>query len=238
VILENKSGSFFFQLVQAMTPPNKTIKTFSNMPLAYLSALFVVFSPSLLLAHSGCLDRSGGHNDHQAGGYHGHVQGGGGGGGGTSFSSGRAKRKPLPVNETQEARVVRVVDGDTIIVLVGNREVVIRLYGIDAPEKKQDYGQACTAAIKKALQGRDVSIVPIEQDKYGRTVAQVYVDGASINKLMVQHGYAQVFTKYCKQDYCREWKKLENEARKQGVGMWANPYIMSPSEWRRLKRDS
>ncbi len=205
---------------------------FSNMPFTYLSTLLLTFSPSLLFAHGGGLDGSGGHRNHQTGGYHYH------GGEGSSVSSGRAKRKPLPLNKKQDAKVTEIVDGDTIHVKVGNREVVIRLYGIDAPEKKQSYGKASTAAIKKALQERNVHIVPIEQDKYGRTVAQVYLNGVSVSKLMVQHGYAKVFTKYCKQDVCRDWKQLENEAREQKTGMWFNPHIVSPSEWRRLMRNS
>ena len=73
--------------------------------------------------------------------------------------------------------VVGVKDGDTIVVLHDSRGETIRLYGIDAPEKGQDFGNRAKQALSGLVFGKTVEIKPMDTDRYGRTVAMVSLSG-------------------------------------------------------------
>jgi micrococcal nuclease len=90
------------------------------------------------------------------------------------------------------ARVVGVTDGDTLTVLTaGKKQVKIRLHGIDAPETGQDYGQRAKQAASELAFGKEVTIRPVDTDRYERTVAEVILpDGKSLNREMVAQGAA------------------------------------------------
>ena len=88
------------------------------------------------------------------------------------------------------AKVVSVSDGDTITVIHNGLQEKIRLYGIDTPEKNQDYGQQAKQITSTLIAGRQVNIETKAGDRYGRTVGLVTVDGQSLNELIVQNGYA------------------------------------------------
>lgn len=129
--------------------------------------------------------------------------------------------------------VVGVADGDTIAVLHENQKINIRLYGVDTPEKKQAFGNKAKGYTNAAVRKKSVKIVPVETDKYGRTVAMVFVDGQCLNEELVRDGFAWVYRKYCKDDFCRDWLALESSAREKGRGLWANPEPTPPWEWRK-----
>ena len=121
------------------------------------------------------------------------------------------------------ARVIEVIDGDTIIVEGGYR---VRYIGIDTPEihpEVEAFGLEAWQANRELVEGkivyleRDVS----EVDKYGRLLRYVYVDDIFVNAELVKQGlaYAQAYPPDTKhQDYL---EKLEQEARQAGRGMWA-----------------
>ena len=78
-------------------------------------------------------------------------------------------------------RVVRVADGDTITVLdANNQQHKLRLFGIDAPEIKQAYGQASRKHLSALVAGKTVLAEWYKRDKYGRTVAKVLLDGQDV----------------------------------------------------------
>lgn len=83
------------------------------------------------------------------------------------------------------AKVVSVNDGDTITVLRDGRQVKIRLYGIDSPEKGQDFGQKARQLTAALVAGRSVDIEQMDTDRYGRIVGLVEVNGQSLNNLIV-----------------------------------------------------
>lgn len=117
-------------------------------------------------------------------------------------------------------KVVGVTDGDTIKVIINGIETRIRLYGIDAPEKAQSFGQVATSALKQAITGHTVTVQAIDQDRYGRTVALVFADGSNINETMVRSGNAWVYRQYCREYFCRSWSSLEATAREAKLGLW------------------
>ena len=88
------------------------------------------------------------------------------------------------------AKVVSVNDGDTITVLRDGRQVKIRLYGIDSPEKGQDFGLRARDLTAALVAGRNVDIEQMNIDLYGRIVGLVEVNGQSFNNLIVQNGFA------------------------------------------------
>jgi len=134
------------------------------------------------------------------------------------------------------AKVVSVTDGDTITVIRDGRQVKIRLYGIDSPEKSQDYGQKARDLTAGLVAGRNVEVEQKDIDRYGRVVGLVKVDNQSLNELIIQNGFAWVYRQYCKEKFCSEWIGSEQTARHQKKGMWSNPVAIPPWEWRASKR--
>ena len=136
----------------------------------------------------------------------------------------------------------RVTDGDTITVISNGQKFTIRLVGIDAPEKskkKHDPGQPFSQNSTKYLAGmvlnKNVDIVSYGNDRYGRTLGVVYVDGKNVNLEMVKAGLAEVYRgKPAKGFDNGPYQKAEDEARRAGMGMWSlgDKYI-SPKDWRK-----
>jgi len=102
------------------------------------------------------------------------------------------------------AKVVSVSDGDTITVLHSGADERIRLYGIDTPEKNQEYGPQAKALTSALIAGRNIDVKTVTVDQYGRTVGLVTVDGQSLNELIVQNGYAWVYKQYCTKRICHD----------------------------------
>lgn len=71
--------------------------------------------------------------------------------------------------------VVKVADGDTLTVDLNGKETKIRLCGVDAPEQQQALGKESKAFLQKLTLGKEVAVTEIEKDRYGRTVAEVFV---------------------------------------------------------------
>jgi len=72
------------------------------------------------------------------------------------------------------------------------------LYGIDTPEKGQDFGQKARELTSALVSGRDVQVEQKDVDRYGRVVGLVKVDGQNLNELIIQNGYAWVYRQYCR----------------------------------------
>lgn len=130
------------------------------------------------------------------------------------------------------AKLVGVADGDTVTVVMDGQQTKIRLYGIDAPEKAQPYGQSSTESIKQLTTGKTITVQSYERDKYGRTVGVVFADGVNINEAQVKAGNAWVYQQYCKEAFCAQWKAFEKEAKTAGVGLWKDASPTAPWEWR------
>jgi len=132
-------------------------------------------------------------------------------------------------------QIVAVTDGDTVKVLHNGQQVKVRLYGIDAPEKKQAFGQAAKSQLQAMVTGKNIDIEPVDIDRYGRTVGIVRADGAVINGAMVKNGYAWVYEQYCRRSECRDWKAEQGQAMKAQWGLWRDSAPIPPWEWRSKK---
>jgi micrococcal nuclease len=139
-----------------------------------------------------------------------------------------------PTGPTQDATLVRVVDGDTIRVMVGGVEERVRYIGIDTPELNRSspatpdpYAEAATEANAQLLAGgrlvleKDVS----ERDQYGRLLRDVWIerDGSwtFVNLALVAAGYAQVSTYPPDVKYVDAIRAAQRAAREEERGLWA-----------------
>ncbi|NOQ47275.1 MAG: hypothetical protein GQ559_11510, partial [Desulfobulbaceae bacterium] len=106
--------------------------------------------------------------------------------------------------------VVKVLDGDSIRVKRNGKIHEIRLYGIDAPEYGQGYGNKAKSYTRALTYKKTVTIEPMDTDRYGRIVALVKSQGRLVNRELVRDGFAWVYPKYCNRpSLCNEMKKLE-----------------------------
>ncbi|AFN35814.1 thermonuclease family protein [Taylorella equigenitalis] len=136
--------------------------------------------------------------------------------------------------ETIVCNVVGVFDGDTFKCLTKNKvEEVIRLKGIDAPEKKQPFGNKAKKQLSDLIFGKDVLVNYSEEDIYKRLVGDVLFEGRLINQDMVASGYAWVFRKYNRD---KKYLEIEAEARKNHLGIWSQKNPTYPSKFRRSTR--
>ncbi|HWR98044.1 MAG TPA: thermonuclease family protein [Candidatus Methanoperedens sp.] len=126
--------------------------------------------------------------------------------------------------------VVRVRDGDSIVVRVGRRQVEVRLDGVDAPELAQTYGIKAKKCTSELVFGRPVRLDGKGKDKYDRTLAEVFLpDGRSLNRELVSAGCAWWFRRHSADP---DLEKREREARAARRGLWADPAPQPPWEWR------
>ena len=130
-----------------------------------------------------------------------------------------------------------VTDGDTIRVLSPDRrEVRIRLYGIDAPERRQPYGTTSRDYLADLVHRREVTVRPVDTDQYGRVVGLVEASDVIVNREMVAAGLAWVYPQYCRLQACDEWREMETEAKADRRGLWADKEPVAPWVWRRERR--
>lgn len=147
-------------------------------------------------------------------------------------------------------RVVGVSDGDTITVLDENKQQHrIRVAGIDAPEKKQAFGQRSKEHLSSLVFGREVDIVGDKRDRYGRTVAKVMVAAPNCTIPscprttdaglgQVEAGLAWWYRKYAKEQTPEDqsaYEAAESASSTRGIGLWSDPYRVPPWEWRHRK---
>lgn len=126
--------------------------------------------------------------------------------------------------------VVGVHDGDTITVRCGQSDQQkIRLAEIDAPELRQPFGRAAKQMLSDGVYGLQVQIEPLKLDRYGRTVARVYVEGQEVEWGLVEAGLAWCYEKYLTQPECRRY---QDDAKADKRGVWSDPKSVPPWEWR------
>ena len=144
--------------------------------------------------------------------------------------------------DTLQGRVVGVTDGDTITLLdASNTQYKIRLSGIDAPEKKQPFGQRSKEALSAMAYGKEIYVEWFKKDRYGRTIGKLMTkQGQDINLEQINLGMAWHYKKYEKEQ-SREDRLLyadaEVRAERTRVGLWSDPNPVPPWDYRKTKRN-
>lgn len=141
----------------------------------------------------------------------------------------------LPDARAQEQYlIVGVADGDTLTALGGGRrQLKCRLYGIDAPEKKQAYGQASKASLAALTFGRSAAIEIVDRDRYGRAVCKVTVGGLDVNREQLARGMAWMYRQYTRE---RDYSDAEALAQVRQIGVWRDSDPVPPWDFRRKSR--
>ena len=102
--------------------------------------------------------------------------------------------------ETISGRVVGVADGDTLTLLdSSNQQHRIRLYGIDAPEKKQPFGSRAKQNLSSLAYGKSVTVEWSKLDRYGRIVGKAIVNGEDVGLRQLQAGLAWWYRQYARE---------------------------------------
>ena len=120
-------------------------------------------------------------------------------------------------------------DGDTLRVQTRSEVRTIRLSDIDAPEKRQAFGDAATRALIDLCLNKNAQITYTKKDRYGRTIGRVVCDGVDVQSALVKQGAAWVYPQYCKDN---ELYLLEHVARAHKIGLWGENFPLPPWEWR------
>ena len=134
-------------------------------------------------------------------------------------------------------KVVAVTDGDTITLLDADKwQQKIRLADIDAPERRQPWGQRAKEALSQMVAGREVRSDCREPDRYGRHVCTVFVGEADVNAAMITHGNAWVYEHYNIRD---DLPDLQTQARAAQRGLWQLPEAerIPPADWRKQRKE-
>src|SRR5687768_1524659 len=109
-------------------------------------------------------------------------------------------------------KAVSIADGDSFTLLdERQKQVKIRLHGIDCPERGQDFGTAARKRLSTLIFGKQLRIEKKDEDRYRRMVAVVYAGSTqSVNEIMLAEGYAWHYKQY---DQNPDWDRLERAAR-------------------------
>lgn len=130
-------------------------------------------------------------------------------------------------------KVIGISDGDTMTLLVDNKPLKIRLANIDAPEKKQAFGQKSKESLSDICWNTNAAYKAQTTDRYGRTVAVVFCNGVEANAEQVRKGMAWVYPKYNRDSTLLP---VEKEAQRRKIGLWANASAVSPWDFRLANR--
>ena len=134
--------------------------------------------------------------------------------------------------ESLIGKVVAVADGDSLTLLdATQRQHKIRLAAIDAPERNQAFGNKAKQTLAMLCFGKEAEAIIETKDRYGRYVAEVYCEGVNANESLLSEGMAWVYTQYSKK--FPQYIDLENSARTNRAGLWADQHPIPPWEFRR-----
>lgn len=138
--------------------------------------------------------------------------------------------------KTISGRIVRVVDGDTVILRqLDGREATVRVHGIDAPVSEQPHGEGATKYLTMLALDKEVTADCPKKDQYGRLVCRIISKGADVGQSMLWAGWAW----HCKfyqnaqteADRAR-YASAEDFAREGRLGLWADASAVAPWEYR------
>ena len=138
--------------------------------------------------------------------------------------------------ETLLGKVIHVQDGDTITVLdETNTQHKIRLSGIDAPERRQAFGNVSKESLAEQVAGQSVAVEWDKVDRYGRKVGKVLLAGMDSNLVQIKRGLAWHYKQYEREQSHADrqsYAAAEAEAREAKLGLWRDAKPMPPWEFR------
>lgn len=141
-----------------------------------------------------------------------------------------AKQKDTRIS----GKVIKVADGDTFTILTKeNEQIRVRFYGIDAPERKQDYGTKSRNFVNELVYGKMVKIEDKGIDRYKRLLGVIWIDGINLNEALLENGLAWHYKQF---DKSKRYAELEEKAKKNKLNIWSQENPIAPWEFRKKKK--
>lgn len=145
----------------------------------------------------------------------------------------KSNQDVIPNDKILSAKIIRILDGDTVEILYDQLPIKLRLEHIDAPEKrgKQPFGNRAKKALSDLCFGQFVKIHSEGKfDRNGRLIGVIFnKEGQNLNKEMVRIGMAWHYKKYSDD---QSYDSIEKEARIEKVGLWKDPNAIAPWDFR------
>ena len=140
-----------------------------------------------------------------------------------------------------ETTVTRIVDGDTVVAQVNNKQEKIRIIGINTPESVDPrrpvecFGKEASAQASKLLLNKEVTLENYqERDRHGRMLGYIKLpDETDFGKEMIEAGYAYSFKSYS-HPRLADYNRIEKVARKNSAGLWAPDACLDSDETKEL----
>lgn len=137
-------------------------------------------------------------------------------------------------------KVVAIDDGDTLTCTIiklnqprRTEKITVRLAYIDAPEKGQAFGQVAKKSLSDMVYQKQVTLKIHGQDKYNRTLAEVFYNDTNINQQMIRLGMAWAYRDF---KPSQAYIELENQAKNSRLGLWSELNPVEPSKWRKTNK--
>lgn len=135
---------------------------------------------------------------------------------------------------SQSGKVVRVKDGDTIVVLDSlNVQTTIRLAEVDCPESSQAFGKKAKDFTIGEVAMKNVTYKIIQMDRYGRTIAKVFYDGKYLSEELIKNGFGWHYNQY---STSKKLAAFEINARENKKGLWFDKNPIAPWDYRHNKK--
>lgn len=136
----------------------------------------------------------------------------------------------------QSGKVVKIKDGDTIVVLdSNNKQTTLRLAEVDCPESSQNFGKKAKQFTAEQVALKIVSYDIIDTDQYGRSIAKVYYNNKYLSAEIIKNGFGWHYKKYSKSI---ELSNLERSAKANKIGLWSSSNNKAPWEYRKEIRNT
>lgn len=151
----------------------------------------------------------------------------------------RSKARAIRDYTKADALHKKIIDSGYRVIPVQNNEVLarkyrIRLSGIDAPEGSMPYGKEAKDELVKLVQGKCLRVLVYTEDRYGRSVGDIYCNGIFVQEVMLKKGLAWHYKAYDRRAELSNW---ETEARAKRIGLWASRNPEEPWEYRKNQRN-
>ena len=147
-----------------------------------------------------------------------------------------------PAQADWQGRVIKVHGGGDILVLHtdDNRNLTVRLYGLDCPEPDQPFGHAAGSMTEALVieSGRPVTVLEERRDFSGQMLVTVVLyDGTTLNDRLLLAGLAWIYPKHCvNAQGCQNLLRLQERAKLERRGLWSQENPIPPWQWQGQKR--
>ena len=134
---------------------------------------------------------------------------------------------------TLTAKVVGIKDGDTVVVLDSlNNQITLRLAEVDCPEKNQPFGTKAKQFTSDQIYLKTIKYVVTDTDRYGRSIAMIYYDEDNkyLSAEIIKAGMGWHYKRY---STSKELALLEDNAKKNKIGLWVDNNPVEPYLWRK-----